>query len=87
MNEFKPGEELIWKPKGSRQGCYGHPIATAPVPCRILYGPLKGDNYMVEVTDLKARQMLGKPHHTVRAWSLHRMSTTKSNIQNEGNNT
>jgi len=70
MSTFQKGTRAIWKPVKARAKCYGHPIATAPVPVEILFGPDRASSYRVRVLCHKAKAWLNKNHYNVKAAAL-----------------
>ncbi|MBK7892857.1 MAG: hypothetical protein IPJ84_18995 [Bdellovibrionales bacterium] len=65
MSTFQKGTRAIWKPVKARAKCYGHPIATAPVPVEILNGPDRNGHYAVKVLCNQAKSWLNKSRYTV----------------------
>jgi len=62
---YAKGTRVIWKPVKARAKCYGHPIATAPIPVEVLNGPDRNGHYNVKVLCHKAKAWLNRPKYTV----------------------
>lgn len=74
---FAKGSTVIWKPIKARAKCYGHPIATDPIPVTILSGPDRCGRYRVRIECKKSKAWLNKDEYGVYQAALR-------SIQNEG---
>ena len=72
MSTFQKGTRAIWKPVKARARCYGHPIATAPVPVEIMNGPDRAGNCRIQILCNKSKAWLDKKYYFVKQAALMR---------------
>lgn len=76
--KFEVGQICIWTPVKSRVGCFGLPIATMPLPVRVLKRRQMTGHYFVEVLNPAHRAQLSKPGHHVHENALKEIPTPQN---------